>query len=68
MMKVKDIQMLTAQGRYHITNPLSYLKDKIEDWQRNLDLQLNPDFQRGHVWTTEQQSAFMKDVRENPFL
>ncbi len=62
MMKVEDIQMLTGDGHYTGDIPLGFLKDKIKGWEKEMNLQLNPDFQRGHVWTTEQQIAFMEFI------
>ena len=34
----------------------------IDKWTEQDDLQLNPDFQRGHVWTEEQQIKFLEFV------
>lgn len=62
MIKIKDIQMLTGEGHYNSSIPIGFLKDKIEDWTKNLGLELNPDFQRGHVWTTDQQIAFVEFI------
>lgn len=62
MMKAKDIKKLTGEGRYISDIQLDHLKDKIRDWQANLGLQLNPDFQRGHVWTEQQQIAFVEFI------
>jgi hypothetical protein len=39
---------------------LSYL----EDWIRSFDIRLDPDYQRDHVWTETQQSAFVGFVLE----
>lgn len=68
-MKTTDIDMLTGEGHYVVDVPIGYIKDKIDDWSsssegkgRGLNLQLNPDFQRGHVWTKEQQIAFMEFI------
>ena len=40
--------------------PLKYLKQRIEEWIAEDRLQLNPDFQRGHVWTEEQQVNYIE--------
>lgn len=47
------------QARYTTDVDLSDLKDKIDRYV-SLGLQLQPDFQRGHVWTDEQCSRFME--------
>ena len=39
---------------------LDTLVQRIEVWEKEYDLQLNPDFQRGHVWTKGQQTAFVE--------
>lgn len=36
--------------------------DLIDTWIEEEGLQLNPDFQRGHVWTQEQQIKFLEFV------
>lgn len=61
-MNIKDIPMLTGEGRYNVAVPLGFLVDKIKDWQDELNLQLDPDFQRGHVWTEGQQVAFVEYI------
>lgn len=62
MINISDIQMLTGEGRYVADTPIGFIKDKIENWEKELGLQINPDFQRGHVWTTEQQIAFIEFI------
>ena len=55
--KFKDIPQLTRIGNYQVNMPLRYIPDAIKKWQEDewYNLQLNPNFQRGHVWTEEQQ-------------
>ena len=53
VVKFKDIPQFTY-GSYEFDIPLSHVKRKIEEWIEEDNLQLNPDFQRGHVWTEEQ--------------
>lgn len=61
-MKFKDIPQFTAVGGYQINMPLDYVSDRIKEWQEDkyYALQLNPDFQRGHVWTEKQQIAYIE--------
>lgn len=61
-MKFADIPQFTNVGQYEVNMPLMFLEEKIKDWETSpeMGLQLNPDFQRGHVWTTEQQIAFVE--------
>jgi len=58
-MKFNQIPQLTSVGSYQSNQPLRYLLDKLDEW-KDLNLQLNPDFQRGHVWTEDQQISYME--------
>lgn len=53
----RKIPKFTRAGSYAVDMPL----DKIPKWvsieQEELGLDLNPGFQRGHVWTRKQQTA-----------
>lgn len=57
-----DIPQLTKEGSYRANMPLRYIPDRIREWQEDewYRLQLNPPFQRGHVWTDEQRSRFVE--------
>ena len=61
-MKFKDIPQLTRAGTSQVNMPLWYIPDTIRNWEENeyYKLQLNPKFQRGHVWTEEQQIAYVE--------
>ena len=59
-MKFKDIPQLTQVGTYQINMPLRYFEGWINESIQESGLQLNPKFQRGHVWTQDQQSAFIE--------
>lgn len=61
-MKFSDIPQFIEAGSYCVDMPLKMIPDKIKEWQDELGLQLNPDFQRGHVWTEQQQIAFMEFI------
>lgn len=56
---INTIDKFTGDSRYVVSQPLNrfdkYIEEAIKD-----DLQLNPDFQRGHVWTEEQQISFVE--------
>lgn len=58
-MRFKDLPRLTKVGSYYVTYELKYfiphILEEIEE-----GLILNPDFQRGHVWTEEQQVKFIE--------
>lgn len=59
-MKFKDIPKFTQRPSYHVNVGLDYIEDWINDNIEELGLQLNPDFQRGHVWTEKQQVAYIE--------
>lgn len=61
-MKFHDLPQFTQLGTYEINQPLDSLVENIEEWQREpyYKLDLLPDFQRGHVWTEQQQIAFVE--------
>lgn len=59
-MKYSDIPQFTRSGTYQVNIPLEYVKREIDSFINEDDLQLNPDFQRGHVWTKKQQIAFIE--------
>jgi hypothetical protein len=57
-----DIPKLTTCGHYQTHIQLAYLEDKLNHWinERTCSLDINPDFQRAHVWTEDQQRAFVE--------
>lgn len=59
-MKFADIKPFTTMGSYTVDIPFRYLKERIEQWIAEDGLQLCPDFQRGHVWTQEQQIRYVE--------
>jgi uncharacterized membrane protein YkgB len=64
-MKYTDIPQYTRSGYYIINNPISHMlsNKKNEGWLNRyvkMGLQLNPEFQRGNVWTEEQQIKYIE--------
>jgi hypothetical protein len=59
-MKFKDIKQF-PKCNSRSTVPFSGLEDNLEHYGRN-GLNLNPTFQRGHVWTKEQQSKYLEYI------
>jgi len=53
---------------YHVDVPWNYLEESLEHYNDGArgQLQLNPDFQRGHVWTREQQIAYVEFMLKVP--
>jgi len=58
-MRYSDIPKFTKSANYHVDVGLDYLVDWLEG-KKVYNIKLNPDFQRGHVWTEEQQVAYME--------
>ncbi len=62
-MDFKDIPQYTRDGNYRINVPWDYLEESIKSYQeRDPALDLDPDFQRGHVWKESQQKAFVQHI------
>lgn len=67
-MKYTNFQEIPERMKayYQLDMELRSLKDHIERWTEKFNLQLNPDFQRGHVWTEEQQIAYVEFLLTDP--
>lgn len=59
-MKLSEIKKFTEEYGYEINVGFSYLEKALEGYFEDYNLELNPDFQRGHVWTEEQQTSYME--------
>lgn len=59
-MKFSDIKMLMRDGDYEVDVELSRLEAMLREYEEIYKLQLNPDFQRGHVWVESQQIAYVE--------
>lgn len=59
-MNYRDIKPFTKSGSYEVNVGLEFLETTIKVYEEEYGLELNPDFQRGNVWTEEQQIAFVE--------
>jgi hypothetical protein len=59
-MNFRDIPPLTKSSSYACDVGWGYLPTYVEDAVKGSGLDLNPDFQRGHVWTEDQQRAYVE--------
>ena len=59
-MKFRDIPQFTKDGSWQADFDFPFLMKFIDENIRECGLQLNPDFQRGHVWTEEQQIKWLE--------
>lgn len=59
MISIKDIPKFTDWGNYTVDISWDYLEQKLEEYIQD-NLQLEPDFQRGHVWSTKNQISYVE--------
>lgn len=50
-MRFRDIPQFISDGSYQVNMSWEYLIEWLDQRVKEEGLQLNPDFQRGHVWT-----------------
>lgn len=58
---LRQIQSKIPDCTYHVDTGLGRLKQSLEQY----DVNLNPDYQRDHVWTEGQAMTFMGSLLEN---
>lgn len=56
----RDISQYTRYAAWRADIPWKYLEKTIKDYEIDHDLLFVPDFQRGHVWTQEQQTKYIE--------
>lgn len=56
----RDIPQFTRPGGYEVDYPIPSLVQWVKRSIQEENLQMEPDFQRGHVWTKSQQIAFVE--------
>ena len=61
-MRFRDIPQFISDGSYQVNVSWEYMMDWLDRLIKEEGLQLNPDFQRGHVWTEEQQIKFLEFI------
>lgn len=59
-MKFENIPRFTRPGSYQVNMPLDRFVKWVNENVEECGLELNPDFQRGHVWTEKQQIAYIE--------
>lgn len=57
-----NIKRRIKSPAYRISVSLEHLSGTIDRFISSYGLQMNPEFQRGHVWTEEQQVAFVEYI------
>ena len=59
-MRFKDIPRFTGWGNYQVDIGIRYLLTTLADYEKDYKLDMDPDFQRAHVWTEAQQIKFLE--------
>lgn len=59
-MNWSDIPQRTQDGGYAIDVPWTCLVDHLQRYREKYNLDLCPDFQRGHVWSEAQRIAYLE--------
>jgi hypothetical protein len=65
-MNFKDINTFTRTPNYRVNVPWDYIEINIDHWKEDKEgicpVDLEPDFQRLHVWTPEQQTKYVEYI------
>jgi hypothetical protein len=61
-MKFKDIEQFTSWGAATCDVEWNDLEWKLDSYTTEYDLDLDPDFQRGHVWSPDKQIAYVEYI------
>ena len=60
MPKLKNIKGFIRNPHYHVNISWPYLENWLNNAAEDVGLELNPEFQRGHVWIEAQQIAYVE--------
>jgi hypothetical protein len=58
----KDIKSFTRGANYRVDIPLDYIIESLDRYKRDYNLDMDPDFQRAHVWNEEKQVRFIEFI------
>ncbi len=59
-MRFRDIPKFIQDGGYCVDIPFDQLEHHMDRYINDYGLQMQPDFQRAHVWTDDQSSRFVE--------
>lgn len=62
MPRLSDVPPYTRDGHYETDVPLDMLDDFVVRWTDTHGWEMVPDFQRGHVWDEDRQTAFVEHL------
>ncbi len=60
MARFKDIPQFITEGSYEVNVEIDDIDRSIERYVSEYNLDIDPDFQRGHVWDEEKQVRFIE--------
>lgn len=60
--RLSDIPQFTREGQYHINVSWRYLEETLQQFSEPDGIDLDPDFQRAHVWTETQQIRYVEFI------
>lgn len=63
-MRFQDIPQIT-RATYHVNWGWDYIEFSLQTFREYYELNLEPDFQRSHVWDREQQVKYVEHVLRN---
>ena len=55
-------EMLTRSGNYSVDVSWDYIEKNLQNYAEYCEVQLEPEFQRAHVWTEKQQIAYVEYI------
>lgn len=58
--RFQDVPQLISSGQWECGFQIKSIAKQLNEWVRDYGLDLDPDFQRIHVWTGAQQTAWME--------
>lgn len=61
-MEWSDIPKFSSWGRYTTDVDWNDLENQIQHYSQEYNLDLNPDFQRGHVWSEDKRIAYVEYI------
>lgn len=59
--RFRDIPQFTRSGSYQVHVGWDYLEDQFAQFEKGYGLDLDPDFQRAHVWDRTKQERYVED-------
>ena len=61
-MKFSEIKQLTTMGGYRVDVMWGFLEETLNEYKEGWGLDMNPDFQRGHVWDEIKQKRYVEFI------